>query len=139
MSNRDIRAELKSVGAVWYDLILPETKALPKVLNSGERILGAVYGRYKNDKNESVSRGVLVATSDHLILLNKKPMFQETDQISYRMVSGVNYSHVAFMGIVTLHTRVGDIHVRTFNNKAALNFVKAIEKIAVDEPLAVRL
>ena len=108
---RDLMAELKALGANYYDLILPETKVIPRAIKPGEQILGLVYGRYKQQSNNSISRGVLVATDERVILLNKKFMFKQNDEITYDVISGISYSRVTFMGTVTIHTRIGDIHI----------------------------
>ena len=109
-------------------MILPETKTLPFVIHPDEQILGIVYGRYKqSDNGEHVSRGALVATNHRLLLINKKPLFVKCEEISYRVINGITYSRVAIAGTVTLHTRMGDISLRTFNQRCAQNFVEAIE------------
>ncbi len=126
-SHPNLIAELKALGAVKYNLLLPETKAIPSEVKPDEKILGLVYGKYKQESSNTISRGVLIATDQRVILLNKKFMFKQSDEIAYRVISGVKYSSVAFMGTVTLHTRIGDIHIRTFNRKCAHTFVEAIE------------
>ena len=127
-SHPNIIAEVRALGAVSYNLLLPETKAIPQVLRPDEKLLGLVYGRYHEERNNTVSRGVLLATDQRVILLNKKPMYMKHDEISYKVVSGVSYTKVAFMGTVTLHSRIGDISIRTFNQRCARLFVKAIEQ-----------
>jgi len=120
-------ARLKSLGAVTFNLMLPETKALASALNPDERLLGIVYGRYKQDRNNVISRGALVATDQRVLLLNKKPLLLERDEIVYRAISGADYSWVGFMGTISLHTRMGDIRIRTFNKRCARTFVAAIK------------
>lgn len=122
-----LATELKALGAVKYNLMLPETKAMANVLHPDEKILGVVYGRYKDDKDSTVSRGVLIATEQRVVLFNRKFLFKHSDEFAYRVVSGVDYTRVGPMGTVTLHTRMGDIHVRTFNKRCAQTFVTAIE------------
>lgn len=126
-SNPDFISAIKALGANWYNLILPETKALPSVIQPDEQILGLVYGRYKKESDNSISRGVLVATNKRALLLNKKFMFKESDEIRYGVISGVNYSRVLFIYAVTVHTRMGDVSIRTFNQRCAKIFVSAIE------------
>lgn len=123
----NLKRELKSLGAVTYNLMLPETQAIPSAIDPDERIIGLVYGRYKDDREETVSRGVLIATDSRVVLLNKKPLFEQSDEFEYRVISGVDFSEVGIMGTVTLHTRMGDLHVRTFNKRCAETFVAAIE------------
>jgi hypothetical protein len=125
-------SRLRELGAVQYDLWLPETKELDDVLHPGEEVLGIVYGRYKQQqlgRGVLIGRGALVATSQRIMLIDKKPMFVRCDEISAVVVSAVTYSKVGPAGTVTLHTRLGDIAVRTFNDVCAHNFVEAIESI----------
>ena len=123
----DLELKLKGLGANWYDLMLPETKSLEHILRPDEEILGIVYGRYFVEGKNLTSRGLMVATDKRVFVLNTKPFFKQNDEISYFVISGVNYTRVVFSGTVTLHTRTGDVNMRTFNDACAQNFVKAIE------------
>jgi hypothetical protein len=126
-TNDEFAALVRSLGANRYDVLLPETKALRSVIDAGERLQGIVYGRYRQDRNGLVSRGALVATDRRVILLNKKPLLLEDDEITYRAISGVDLNWVWLGGTVSLHTRMGDIHIRTFNRRSARNFVDVIK------------
>jgi hypothetical protein len=87
-----------------------------------------VYGRYKQNNAEQASgRGVLVGTNHRLLLVDKKSVFLKCDELSYNVVSGVSYSKAGIAGTVTVHSRTGDISVRTYNAKCANIFVEAIE------------
>lgn len=121
-----IREELKEHGALPYDLILPETYYLPTVIHPDEHIMGSVYGRYKY--GESVGRGALVATDKRVIFLDKKPLFVHYDELTFMIIGSVSYTRTAVVGYVTLHTRLGDFQLRTFNHNNAYNFVKFIEE-----------
>ncbi|HET6924518.1 MAG TPA: PH domain-containing protein [Candidatus Saccharimonadales bacterium] len=125
----EVRTQLQQAGADWYDLKLPETDALPTVMRPAERVLGVVYGRYHHlaFEGEQVSRGMLVATDQRLLLLNKKPLFIRCDEIMYEVVSSVSYAQAGFGGTVTLHSKIGDIMVRTFNQHCAVGFISALE------------
>ena len=109
--------ELKRAGAVAYDMWLPETRYLPHIIAHTEHIRGAVYGKY--GKN----RGVLVATDERIIFLNKKVLLLQLNDISYNVVSGVTRTRLGPIGTVTLRTSMGDYSLRTFNQKNAKNFV----------------
>lgn len=124
---RKIDHDIRQLGAVSYDLWLPETQVMPYIVHFDEEILGVVYGRYQQVEGDVVGRGVLLATPDRVLLIDKKPLFTKVAEISYRVISAVTYSRVLFMGNVTIHTRMGKINVRTFNQKCAYNFVEAIE------------
>jgi hypothetical protein len=116
-----INSELRRRGAVAYDLWLPETYYLPHLLHKDERIMGSVYGRYKG------GRGALIATDQRVLFLDKKPLFLHFDELTYLIIGGVTYTRTSFISYVTLHTRLGDYKLRTFNSKNAANFVDFIE------------
>ena len=125
-----IKASLKRLGAVHYDLWLPESHRLAYIIQPNEELLGVVYGRYieKTPQGQAdTSRGALIATDRRVLLLNSKPLFERCDEIAYQVISGITYSHIGPIGNVTLHTRVGDVNVRTFNQRCASGFVRAIE------------
>jgi hypothetical protein len=122
-----IKAALIAVGADRYDLWLPETHRLAAIIHADERIVGIVYGRYTQAGEKVTGRGALVATTQRILLLDKKPMYERFDEISYGIVSAVSYTKAGIAGTVILHTRMGDISVRTLNKLCAQNFVEAIE------------
>jgi hypothetical protein len=125
-----IEQELRNVGAVKINMLLPETHELPNVIHPEEHILGIVYGRYKKGKVgtvPTVGRGALIATDHRILFLDKKPLFVRCDEIAYEIVSGISYAKVAIAGTVALRTREGEVHIRTFNQKCAEQFVAALE------------
>lgn len=124
---KKIDQDIRHLGAMMYDLWLPETQIMPYVVHYEEEVLGLVYGRYQQVEGDVIGRGVLIATPDRVILIDKKPLFTKVAEISYRVISAVTYSKVMFIGNVTIHTRMGKINVRTLNQKCAYNFVEAIE------------
>jgi hypothetical protein len=128
LRGRVLEDKLKKLGADRYDLALPETKVLARIIRPTEQILGIVYGRYKFGSEEPlVGRGALIATSDRVILLDKKPLFVHMDEVIYNVVSGVSYGRVGFIGTITMKCKAGDVQIRTFNQRCARNFVTAVE------------
>lgn len=123
-----IRAELRQRGAVTYDIWLPETRFLPFLIHKDEHIMGSVFGRYKALQGKpGVGRGALVATDQRVIFIDKKPLYMHTDELTFAIIGGVTYTRTGLFGLVTLHTRLGDYGVRTFNHTNAANFVDYIE------------
>jgi len=116
-----IKDELRQRGAVAYNMWLPETKYLPHILHKDEHIMGSVYGKYKD------GRGVLIATDQRVLVLNKKPGFMHCDELTFMIIGGVTFTRGPLFGYVILHTRLGDFSFRTFNMKNAANFVDYIE------------
>lgn len=125
-----IRQQLRSLGAVWYDFLVPETHSIPLFMHTGEDVLGVVYGRYKYiDMSHSlVGRGVLVATNERVLLVDKKPFYTHCDEIPYRNISGITYGRVGFMGTIMLFTKIGTISIRTFNRNLSQSIVEVIEE-----------
>ncbi len=123
-----VDSEIRTLGAGRYNFWLPETRVLPLVIHPDEHITGIVYGRYVLSSNAQVGRGALVATDTRIVLIDKKFLFLRCDEISYDAVSGVTYSRVGFIGTIVLHTRLGDITLRTLNRNCTKSFVESIEK-----------
>ncbi|HWB39196.1 MAG TPA: hypothetical protein VG604_03035 [Candidatus Saccharimonadales bacterium] len=54
-------------------------------------------------------------------------MYMHVDEITFMIIGGITYTKAGFMSYVTLHTRLGDYKLRTFNMRSAANFVDYIE------------
>lgn len=127
MNKEQLKRQLRALGADWVDLRFPETHAMPYVLHPGEEIRGIVYGRYKRDDGRLIGRGALLATNERVLLLDKKPTYIRLDEVVYDAVSGITYGRVWFTATIMLHTKSGDIKIRTLNQKSAQPFVAAVE------------
>jgi hypothetical protein len=133
LHQKTINEDLRALGVGRYDFWLPETHTLPYIIHPDEHIKGIVYGHYKHSASEPASgRGALVATDSRILLIDKKPLFLRCDELTYHVVSGVTYTKVGMAGTVTLHTRAGDIQMRTLNSRCANTFVAAIETLCIE-------
>lgn len=117
---------LRKLGADSYDMAVPETLVLPLVIRPDESIRGVVYGRYKQSSG-AVGRGVLVATDNRLVLIDRKVLSLRCDEIAYSALAAISYDKVGPATTITLHSRFGDISIRTFNSRCAENFVADME------------
>lgn len=124
-----LEARLRQLGADNYDIKVPETKQLMKLINSGEQINGIVYGKYLKKADGQTGRGAVAVTSSRILMIDRKPLFSKLDEISFSVISGVSYTKAGIAGTVILHSRIGDIHIRTFNHKCATIFQKSIESL----------
>jgi len=118
---------LRSLGADEYDLLLPETRYISQVLREGEVMLGAIYGKYEKLNLPKTGRGLLIITDRRILLVDKKPLFLQYDEIKFDMVSGVQYGKALIGEAVTLNTRMGNVVMRTFNDRCARHFVETVE------------
>lgn len=98
-----------------------ESRYLHHVIHNGEHIMGVVYGQ--NDEGFVM----LIATDMRVIYLDKKPLFLKQDELTYDVVSGVKLSTLGMANKLTLHTRIKDYVLRTYNNRCAQGFVTYIE------------
>lgn len=116
-----IKRELLTVGMWRFGLNRPETRYLPKVIHLDEYIGGVAYGQQEEG---SV---LLAATDRRVIFLDKKPFFVNQEEVTYDVVSGVNFYSVGPYTTIRLHTRVRDFVVHTFNKRSAEQFVRYVE------------
>lgn len=125
---RRVWKELKNLGMSWAALRTMEGRYLPHIIHDGEHIGGVVYG-WSNG-----SFAMLAATDRRVIFLDRKPLFTDEDEISYDIVSGVDYGSTGLDSTLTLHTRVKDYKIYTFNDKSARGFIDYIESRAIERP-----
>ncbi len=121
-----IQRELKDLGVSWWGLHKSETHYLYQLIHPEESIGGVVYGHY------NAASIMLVATNRRIILLDTKPLFSKVEDITYDVVAGVTFEWVGIAGTVILHTRLGDIAVRTMNTKAARAFHDFVEQRCIE-------
>jgi hypothetical protein len=121
-----VAGELRELGVTGFGMLRMESRYLPHIIHSGEHLKGVVYGRHKD------GFAMLVATDRRVVFLDKKPLFANQDEVTYDVVTGVNLSTNGIGKAVTLHTRVKDFEIRTYNGKCARGFVSYIEKRRVE-------
>lgn len=119
---RNIQKELRALNVSPVGIWRFAARYLPYILHADEQIGGIVYGR--NDQDGSV---MLIATDRRVIYINKKPLFLDEDEITYDVVSGINFTKAGLGCSVVLHTRIKNFVVHTVNRKAATRFVEYIE------------
>lgn len=119
--------ELRDLGVTRFALMRAEARYLPRLIHADEHIKGVVYGRHQE------GHAMLVATDKRIIFLDKKPLFINADEMTYFIVSGIRFTRAAMSCTVTLHTRVKDFSIRTFNAKCAEAFVEYIESRSLEQ------
>lgn len=116
-----IKQELAAAGISKMGLRSFGSRYLPQIIHQDEHIGGVVYGRQTSDT------ALLVATTQRILFLDKKPLFVDENEVSYDVVSGISFSHAGFGSTLTLHTRIEDYTLHTLNQKAARNFMEFVE------------
>lgn len=116
-----VKRELQALGVSRYGLWHPEAWRLPHIILADERIGGVVYGRCE------LGFAMLIATDRRILFLSVLPMFMTNDEVGYDVVSGVSLGNVGVQSTVTLHTRIRDYSIRTYNRRCADRFIAYIE------------
>jgi hypothetical protein len=109
-------------GVSTYGLLKSETRILPKLLHPDEHIEAVIYGQHQS------SSAMLVATDERIIFIDKKPMAVFLDEVSYEVVSGLEFDiHLLFASVI-LHTPVRNYDFRYVNLRCAEKFARHMEK-----------
>lgn len=116
-----INKELRDLGVSSFAMMRMATHHLPNIIHPDEKIGGVVYGHYEG------GHGMLVATDRRIIFLDRKPLYANQEFVNYDVVSGVHHSYSGFGSTVTLHTRIRDFVIHTYNEDCAQNFVNFLE------------
>jgi hypothetical protein len=98
VAQEHVRTALKRVGMYNRFFGQAEIRELCHILMPNEKIIGAVNGRYEG------GLAMLVATDRRLLLIDKKMMFLNLEDIRYDMISQVEYSARLIDATTTVHT-----------------------------------
>lgn len=117
-----VNAELQKLGMPTWGLWRLDVRYLHSLIHENEHILAAAYGKSAD------GAGLLVATNLRVIYVDKKPLYVKADELTYDIIGGVSYGDVGVQATVTLHSRIGDFKLRTFNLHLAQGFRDYIEE-----------
>lgn len=121
-----IRTQLKKLGVSRSALGTSESRHLPNVIHPNETITGVVYGLSRD------GFVMMIATDKRILYIDKKPFFVNEDEVTFDVVSGITHGHAGIGSTVTLHTRIRDYQIKTFNEHCAHGFVEAVEASCVE-------
>ena len=132
---QNLKKVLLQLGVSQYDLRLPETRSLALLLRDDERLLSVVYGQYSQVDSHLIGQGMLAATDQRVLFIDKKLLFSRYEELPYGKIDGVTYSHAGAMRSVTLCSKMGRISLHTLNQFRAQTFVHTVEeRISVPSP-----
>ncbi len=109
VNNKTINMQLAAIDADVPFWLKPEIKQLPKLLVPDENIRHAISGRYEG------GTALLCATDIRLLIVDKKPMFLNVEDVRYDMIAEVNYTHQVFYGSIHLLAFNKDFAFTSFN------------------------
>ena len=117
-----VKRELLYAGVTIYGLMKSESRYLPKILHANEHVEAVIYGQH------NASSAMLVATDERIIYLDKKPMVELFDEVSYEVISGIEFDIHLLYATVVLHTPVKNYDFKFVNVRCAEKFARHIEK-----------
>ena len=117
-----VKRELLDAGITMYGLLKSESRYLPKIIHDNESIEAVIYGQH------NASSAMLIATDERIIYLDKKPMVEMFDEVSYEVVSGIEFDIHVFFATIVLHTPVRNYEFKYVNLRCAEKFARHIEK-----------
>jgi hypothetical protein len=119
--SKRIKRELLNAGVTLYGLLKSESRHLPKIIHDNEHIEAVVYGQHNS------SSAMMVATDERIFYLDMKPMAELFDEVSYEVVSGIQFDVHLFFATVVLHTPVRNYDFKNVNLHCADKFARLIE------------
>jgi hypothetical protein len=122
IKTKRIRQEMLDAGVTAYGLLKSESRYLPKILHPHEHVEAVIYGQHNS------SSAMMIATDERIIYLDKKPMAELFDEVSYEVVSGIEFDIHMFFATVVLHTAVKNYDFKMVNLRCAEKFARHIEK-----------
>lgn len=122
-----VRKRLRELGLDEIEMIRSEAEHLPHVIREDEKIGGVLAGRSR------IGHIMLVATDKRVIIVDCKPLFNDTEDIGYYVVAGVSVGNIGPFYTVTLHTRLGDFKIKTIYGRAAEQFKDYINRRCIEQ------
>ena len=123
---RDVRKQLRRIGADYRFWGAPEIRELPKILFDNETIRHAINGRYRG------GFAMLVSTDIRVLLIDKKPLFLTLEDIRYDMVSDVMFNHRLLNASIIIGTVHNSFTFVGFNSTNLRNMTNFIQQRVMD-------
>ena len=132
---RRIKTELRQAGVTMFGRAKFASQHLPRVIHADERVMGAVYGRYRTGSGLlGFTEGMLVATDRRVLFLDYKPGYTAMEELPYDSVTGVQRIVAGPFSSVTLYTKLKDFVLYFANSTCVRRFVEHIESAQSNQP-----
>ena len=126
VAKRSLQAQLRRLKLRFLILGRGEVKELQRILRPGEFIHHCVYGFYQGGS------GLLVATDDRLLLIDKRPFFVNLEEFSYEQLRDVDFAQRLLQGTLYLQAGLRKLTFRSISDarlkKAKLYIEQVIEQ-----------
>lgn len=110
VSKQEIMEQLARIGVQFRFFGKPEVRELAHIINPGEHITHLVNGFYQG------GMALLVTTNQRLLLIDKKPLFLNLEDIRYEMISELDYVSRLLDGTINLCMSNKKLSFRSFSS-----------------------
>lgn len=122
-----INAELLGVGATKRAIDKFSKRSLHETIHSDEHITGVLYGRY-GEGSFNWYGGMMVATDRRMIFFDLTPWIRDFTELTYEVVTAIDYATTGPFAGVTVHTGVKDYSLKFVDTHSAEVFVQYVEQ-----------
>lgn len=116
-----IEKELAIAGVPKRIIRSAEARALTSIMERDESILNCIQGLY------SEGLGIVVATSNRLLIINKSFLWTRMEDESYAVVNSIKYKKGVVFGKVMLSTRARRYVFNVLKNDPIESFISTID------------
>lgn len=120
-SIREVRTQLKSLGATSFQLAKQEIAELARVLLPTEHLEAFMFGYY------DAGYALLVATNARVLFIDKRFYNLKVEDIPYNTISSVEY-HLGFaFGTAKIYTRAQNFNIWWVKKRDLMNFCDYVD------------
>jgi hypothetical protein len=110
VSKISVQSQLKKIGHKFRIFGRAEAKELKNILIAGESILQCAYGHYHGGS------GLLVATDQRIILVDKRPFYLNVESMSYDKINHIDYKQDKMHGVIYVQSGVKRVIFRSISD-----------------------
>jgi hypothetical protein len=116
-----VRQQLDHIGARFNLIGQAEANELPHILMEGERIEHLIVGHY------SGGFAIMVATNLRLLLVDKKLLFLNVEDIRYDMIAELDYGHQMLGATIHVRSFSKDLKFQSYKKQQLRSFTTFVQ------------
>lgn len=124
VARKSLNSQLANIGLHFRVFGRGEVKELQKILRIGENIYQCAYGYYHGGS------GLLVVTDQRILLLDKRTLFLNLEELAFKSVTKVNVQFRALQAILTIQCSDKKLVFRSLSDARIRNISMYIKEVA---------
>lgn len=131
-TQHSLNRQLKSLRLRFKFFGRSESRELQRILNPEEQIMECAYGFYQGGS------GLLVATDQRLLLVDKRPFYLNLEEIDYREINKLSFTPSWVQASIYVKAGMRVLHFKSFSDARLRRLNEYIERRnAVSEQLSI--